>query len=133
MTTIRRKLANVNNGTEKSDVIKQELRELIKPDLSPESFIELEVAKKLINEFPNDIGNACQVAIKQLLELNRVDDAQKFFKSIPYTLSNYIHMFSKKECLVLLLPHVIQQETPMEDIEALIGINQLEENEIFII
>ena len=96
MTTIRRKLANVNNGTEKSDVIKQELRELIKPDLSPESFIELEVAKKLINEFPNDIGNACQVAIKQLLELNRVDDAQKFFKSIPYTLSNYIHMFSKK-------------------------------------
>ena len=42
-------------------------------------------------------------------------------------------MFSKKECLVLLLPHVIQQETPMEDIEALIGINQLKKMEIFII
>ena len=119
---IRIKLANVNNGTEKSAMIKQELRELIKPDLSPESFIELEVAKKLINEFPNDIGNACQVAIKQLLELNRVDDAFSFFTSVPFKSDSS----NQYKCLELLWPRVIQKETTMADINQLIGVNQWE-------
>ena len=74
------------------------------------------------------LGDVCACAIEQLLKLNRVDDALKFFKSIPYILSDNNHINQKNRCLVLLLPYVIQQKTPMEDIEALIGINQLEEN-----
>ena len=86
----------------KETLREQELKKLISPDLSPESFIELGVAKKLMNEFHEtcvDIGDACKCAIERLLQLNRVDDAATFLIQFQ-TLSNSFNV-QKKKCLEL--------------------------------
>ena len=62
LITIRTTLENKNDKIERNTAIEQELKKLISPDLSPESFIELGL-QKLMNEFHEtcvDIGDACK-------------------------------------------------------------------------
>jgi len=67
---IKTKLAEVNGNTQKVTVIDQNLKELIQDHESTGSFIELEVSKKLMIEFPKSYNITKKTECLIMLELD---------------------------------------------------------------